>query len=262
MRNYAFYSQNALFVNAALIATHINAKEDGFRPKDLKFYIELLSNWIESKFDGYALELQNTQIQRLLNQLHSEGLLDKSQKQSKPTFKFKPIGLLEIISRMVHDDSLKEMEDFLFLYHVVSMYSDKMKTLILGDRNYLPSSYRIEIEHLLDVGNLIERKIAHLEVEIRRLETRINEAQKSSRMVEKLLAKGNKLEQIVEMMEKNYPYNLNNQKSMSKLFQTLSPDVQFIEMSSGAKLRADTLWVPLLNTYRAQLKLVKNLQCN
>jgi len=258
-RTDAFYSNHSVYVNAALVATHANCGKEGFRQKDVRFYIELLTNWAESSFKGAGLIIKNTQIQRLLDGMTEEGLLKRTLKKNNPTYVFSSIGLLEIITRLVNVDELKEPQDFYFLYHCVALYSDKMKDFLIGEKQSLPKSYQMEIQHLLDPRSLIERQKSRLSYEINKLVERISEAKQMSEYAKKKFEKNNNVHEVVLEIERKFPYQLNNQKRMSELFKTLSPDIQLLEITEAPAFRAKTLWEPLKASFESHLKLLETL---
>ncbi|WP_127716328.1 hypothetical protein [Halobacteriovorax sp. HLS] len=258
-RTDAFYDKHSLFINSALIACHANTQNSIFRQKDLKFFIELLSNWMETTLKGHCLEVQNTQIQRILESLKEEGLLKKNLIKNRPTYQFTSIGLLEIITRIVSDDSTHDLQNFYFLYHFVSLYRDKMNALIVGQKTTIPTSYSIEIKHLLNPHNLIERQTRKIELEVEKLIKRISEAEEMSNLSKSLIDKNIPIKEIIKKIETRYPYQLNNQRNMTELFKTLSPDVQLIELVDAPIYRAKTLWTPLLNHYNNYLNSLRDL---
>lgn len=252
-RSDAFYDIHATFINAALISAHANHGEHGFRQKDVKFYIELLTNWMESSFKGPGLMVVNVQIQRLLDGMSEKGIVKKSLKDSRPIYKFTSIGLLEVTSQLVDVTKLNSLNDFFFLYHFVSLYSQKIEEILSGQRQNLPKSYQLEIKHLLNPQNLVERQRQLIEYEISKLKDRIDEAYKMTALAKSLLEKGKGISDAVSEVEKAYPYQLNNQRKMSEVFKILPPDVQLIEISEAPAYRAKTLWTPLLEQYESFL---------
>ena len=261
-RSDAFYDQHYLFINAALIASHANGESPEFRQKDIKFFIELLSNWMETSFKDHCLIIQNTQVQRLLDQLTTEGILKKNLKNKRPHYQFTSIGVLELINRLVSDKSLEDLENFFFLYHIVALYSDKMQGILLKRSSELPKSYIIEIQHLLNPANLVERQSRRITLEIKKLEIRIKEAKEITKISEKMLQADKGISEIVKKIESTFPYQLNNQRKMTDFFKTLSPDIQYIELTAAPTLRAETLWEPLLKYYQNYLHNLSKLQCN
>lgn len=259
MRSNTFYQQHSVFINSALLAVHANQGTAGFRQKDVRFYIELLSNWVESAFEGPGIMVQNTQVQRILDQMVGEELLKKHLKQDRPYYSFTPIGLLEITTRLVSAAPSLSMEEFLFVYHIVSLYSQKMEELIISQKEFLPTSYQLEIRHLLNAKNIVEEKLKKIDLEIEKLQARIADAEKMSEYAEIQIRKGKTIDEIASELERKYPYQLNNQKKMSSLFKELSPDLKRIEVSEAPIFRARTLWTPMLEYYQAFKNTLSNL---
>ena len=77
------------------------------------------------------------------------------------------------------------------------------------------------------------------------------------------MIKGNRqkmsMDEIVHKMEKTYPYQLNNQKKLKDLFKELDPEIQFIEITEAPRMRAKTLWSPLLAYYEEYLSILNEL---
>lgn len=260
-RTDAFYKNNGIFINAAIIGAYANsmASDTGFRQRDIKFYIDLLSNWMETTIPSGVLNIQNTQIQRILDSLVTEGFLRKTQKNDVPYYGLKSLGLIEIVSRLVEDDGMENLDQFFFVYHFVLLYSSKMNSMLLEKNNTISKAYQLEVENLLNSKNLVQRQIEKIQFKIVRLEDRINECRKMSKLAKGYFEKNLPLKTIVEKIEKLYPYQLNNQKNMNELFAELSPDMQLIELTEAPAMRADSLWEPLLNHYKSYLNILKSL---
>lgn len=254
----AIYERNGLFINAAMLAVHANT-ENGFYQKDVKFYIELLTNWMETSFEDFGLNIQNTQVQRILDQFVQEGLLKREVSKNRPRYVFTPIGLLEMTTRLVEDRSLFHLQNFYFLYHIVSLYSQKMEELLLKQKGSLPKSYQMEIKHLLNPKNLLERQKMRVQKEIDKLEDRVREAHKMGETAKRMKEQGKSFDQIIHNLEDLYPYQLNNQKKMGELFKSLSPDVLYLELIEAPQYRATTLWEPLLKDFKQYLQRIEQL---
>lgn len=257
-RTGSFSQQFATYFHAACLAAHANQGANGFRQKDLKFFIELLLDWMETTYQNRPPIIKNTQIQRFLNNLVEENYLKEKSYSSRPHYTFTPNGLLEITTRLVDLERLHEDQDFYFLFHFVSLYSSKMSELLFEQEN-LPPSLKLKVRHLLNPNSLIEKRIEDLKFKIKKLELRMSEAKKMSELGNKLFEQGKNLSDIVEQMERKYPYQLNNQKTMTSLFRELSPDIQFIEITDAPSIRTETLWEPLLEHYKGSLKQTEKL---
>ena len=119
MKTDAFYQKFSVFINAALIASYSSFGEEGFRQKNLKFFLELFTNWMETSFAGPGPEVQNTQISRTLSKLTEEGILKYSKESGHPLYSITSIGLLEIVTRLAGKNCQHELDSFFFLFHFV-----------------------------------------------------------------------------------------------------------------------------------------------
>lgn len=81
-----------------------------------------------------------------------------------------------------------------------------MEELLVRQKDSLPKSYKIEIKHLLNPSNLIERQIQRVNKEIDKLESRIKDAYKMSEIAEGMIKKEKPLSEIVLKIESLYPY--------------------------------------------------------
>jgi len=66
----ALFDENEPLVTAAVIAAEATGGHEVFRQRDVRFFIELFSNWLEPTTGEHALALHNTQV------LASPGRLD------------------------------------------------------------------------------------------------------------------------------------------------------------------------------------------
>lgn len=257
-RTGSFHLQYGTYIHAACLAAHANQNGDGFRQKDLRFFLELLLNWMETTYQDRQINIKNTQIQRILQQYVADGLIKQATHKKKPHYSFTTHGLLEITTRLVDLSRLNDDQDFFFLFHFVSLYSSKMAELLMA-QSHVPKSLMLEVQHLLNPANILKRRIEELELKIAKLKIRMQEAEQMSKLGNQLFKKGRKLSEIVEQVESKFPYQLNNQKRMQDLFKDLSADIQFIEITDAPNYRKETLWEPLHQYYQASLKQTKSL---
>lgn len=260
MRTTNPYFKHQVYINTAILAAYLNLSDKGFRQKDVKFYIELLSNWMESTFSEHGIIIQNTQVQRILNELVLENILVKTNQGKNPYYNIKPIGLIELLNRIVSSDMSSNLEDFFFLYHIVTFYNEKLEMLLDKDQITLSQSYRTEFKFLLNKKLILEKQKQSILKEIEKLEIRIKEAKRMTEVANDLKKKGKSLNEIIKVISTNYPYQLNNQKIMMDLFKELRSDIQMHEITDGPLLRAQTLWEPLLSYYKNYMNILNTLK--
>jgi len=234
----------ALF-DAAAIGAHARFVSQGFRQKDLRFLIELFSNWLECAMEGPSLAVENTQIARYLTGLVQEGLAKQAGGQRAPRYRLTRVGLIESLSRLVHRRHWWPIEEFFFTYYFLESYRGRIESLIAREGTLFPGTMKLEIAPLLDVGRLIERQEQMMDREIAKLDLRIGDCRKTSELATQLKKKGAAPDVIVREIQKTVPYQLNNQKPMSELFKE-TPDEDWIwEMEVGSQQRAAGMFTPM-----------------
>lgn len=245
------------FLYASVLAAHAGLQDKGFRQKDVKYYLEVFTNWIESLLPGTAVSIQNTQIQRFLDSLVEEEILKREDKAQVPTYHLSRLGLHEIVSSLVSTDIRPVaggLGTFLFLHHFVDLYSHQIEGLFTSGMGKVSPTFQIELKHLLNAKTMLERQKEHVKKEIEKLEWRIKEAEKASGYAKKLFNKGTTLGEVIEMVQENYPYELNYQKPMVELYKGIPDEMKRFELVDAPEKRARTLWSPLCNLFKSYLK--------
>lgn len=258
MRSESLHKNYEVYINCAILAVSAANFEKGFRQKDARFYIELFSNWVECRFEGPGLELQNTQIGRVLDGLATEGLLKRSLQNKRPIYRPHSFGFIELAQRCAHSAPFM-MEDFIFLYHFLKLYKEKILALLLNKKGRLSRAAEIELEHLLDPQSLIESRVRSLKIELEKLKARAQESAAMSRYAKAQISSGRPPEEMLAQMSEKYPYQLNNQKPMIELMQELPMDLRSFELTEAPHLRAVHLWRPLISYYEACLGALERL---
>ena len=103
----------------------------------------------------------------------------------------------------------------------------------------------------------MKREIENAEKELNKLQIRIRDALATSRLASDWAKKGKTLEETIEEAERLYPYELNSQKPLTELMQSIPPEVRAWELHTGNARRVEDIWQPsrgLLREYIAALK--------
>ena len=257
MRQGALFQRFELFSAAATIAAHANAPLDGFRQRDVRFIIELFTNWVETIFDGSVMDLKNTQVSRYLDDLAADGYARKMSRKGRPYYKLLRIGLIELLSRLTPGPRYVQPEQFFFLYYFVNNYRQRLFQMVEDEGKQFPLALKLEVETLLDVDALIRHQLQYAELELRKLEDRINDSLKGGKFASKLFAEGGEPAEVAQQVEQRYPYELNSQKPLSELISEVPEDIGRWELEIGAFRRVEDLWNPtrsMLQTYIRTLK--------
>ncbi len=259
-RNDTLFRRHEVFVAAATIAAHANGGEAGFRQRDVRFLIELFSNWVDISLVHGVLEVKNTQVQRYLETLAADGCAKRQTRAGKqPVYRLTRLGLLELLSRISNRPSGGRPEHFLFLYYFLCNYGPRISELIRAEGRHFPSAMRLEIEALLDYRRLLADEISAVTREIRQLDERIDDAVRAGELATRLFAKGVPITEVVAELEKRYPYELNNRKPLSELIGGVPPDLGRWELTEGNLARPAQMWNPVRSLFAAYLAALKKL---
>jgi len=259
MRTDSLFDRYELYVCGAIVAAHASSPEEGFRQRDVRFMIELFTNWIESSLESSVLKLSNTQILRYMDRQVDEGFVRKFSKEGKPAYRLTRPGLIELVTRMRSAKSLLRPENFSFLYYFLSSYQELITELVESEGSKFPIALRIEIKSLFDTEDLLRDQKKRLEEEILKLRVRVDEGKKSSQMAADMFRKGHELPEIAESIEARYPYGLNSQKPLKELIGSIPPGLGRWELETGGDYRARFLWKPILKHYERFLEIVEKL---
>ncbi len=251
-----------VFFAGAAIAAHASYSTTGFRQRDVRFLIELFTNWVDLAAVSESLTLNNTQIQRYLEALCWEGYARKITRDKTPKYRLSRIGLLELLSRLSQRSGPVQPQHFFFLYYFICTYRSRLVDLIREEGKQFPSALRIEIESLLDHKRILREEIKRAELEERKWEERSREGLKSAQLAGQLFQKGVPLSEAVLKIEKLYPYELNSQKPLSEFIGSVPEDLAAWELEVGNRHRVEQLYEPsknMISSYKnVLLKLEKS----
>jgi hypothetical protein len=247
-----------IYFASGVIAAQANLRE-GFRPRDVRFYIELFTNWMNATRPPNLLELHNVQVTRYLEHLVASGHAQKG-RGARPTFRLSRIGILFLMGEMTGAEGLLPMEDFFFVYCVVKSYGPLIAKLAEDERLRFPSGLRIELDELRDPQLLLKRQIRFAEKQRHRLELRAVEAMKSAQLARRLLSGGSSLEEVVAAVQEKFPYELNYEKALRDLFKEIPEERRTWELVEGAENRATELWEPQKKHWESYLRTLRGLE--
>ena len=236
---------------AGVVAGQATLGGDGFRQRDVKFFVELFSNWLESTSGSSTLHLHNTQIQRAL-ELYVRAGWAKRQRRQPPRYRLTPDGLMELLRRLVRRESLRKLDEFLLIHHFLDAYGTRIRELV--SKSGLLASHRllVDFDELLDARRFIARERLLVSKELARLELRIKESLQMQELTQQLTRSGLSLEEVIAAVEQRFPYELNSQKPLNELLSALPPAWRTSEIGATAERRARRLWAPthqLLQSY-------------
>src|SRR5262245_46249871 len=100
-RGGAVFDESEPVIHAAVIAAEATGRDEGFRQRDVRFFVELFSNWLESTTGNRALAVHNTQVKRHLDVLTRARWASRVGR-SPPRWHLTPEGIEELLRRLVH----------------------------------------------------------------------------------------------------------------------------------------------------------------
>lgn len=251
------HSYSKLFY-AAIIATWLNREEKGFRQRDVKFYVDLLLDWMESAPFAKNVIIQNTQMMRFLDSLVERDWLTRKD-QSPPVYFFNNRYFMDLIRETLNSSDKDPYEIFFLQYHLASVYRETLSELLLIRGVELSRGQKLDLDHLLDAKMLLRGQKERIEREIKKIESRQKEVVKMIELSKEELKKSSDTIEIVKKIEQKYPYQLQYQKSMSKAFSDIRPKLRVLELTTNSEKRISTLWSPLEEYLRSYLRTLENL---
>lgn len=250
----SFVSRNQVLLSSAVVACHATLREPGFRQRDLKFYFELFSYWSLGEGIESGIQVQTTQLTRLLSGLVDEGYAKRLSRSRAAPFRLTRLGLIAMLSRVVEVRENDPPQVFLFAYFFLRSYRSRLIELVQVQGNHFPAALRIELEALLDTDSMLESKIRSVEKEIRKLSEGVNDAEATSALSRRLFERGMSVSEVVSEVEKRYPYEFNSLKPLHELMAELPADTRAWELERGNELRSEMIWKPALSLQQSFLQ--------
>lgn len=259
MRKDAVLAHQSVYFRAGAIAAHAHLYQEGFRQKDLRFYIELFSNWMETTLEGPSLEIHNVQISRFLEGLVKEGFCRKGMQKGNPSYRLTRAGIIGLFGDLVNREHFLPLEQFFFLHFIVESYGQVISDLVEKEGLDFPKALKFELDYLRDPKQLVARQLKFVDKEIAKLELRVKDACDASALARSLFDKEVKTGEIIEEVQKRFPYELNNLKPFKDLLRQVPSSLRRWELVEGAEKRGLALWKPMLEflvAYRRQVALL------
>lgn len=244
---------------AAVLAAQFQFQKAGFRQKDVRFLIELFTNWMESTLGDVTLPVQNVQIARYLGQLCKSGVAKKLRGKSPPRYELSRAGMAKLIQLLVNRPRYLPLEQVFFVFYFVKSYGKLFEEMV---RDATPTM-KADWAALKEPELVLKNQIRFLGKEIEKLKGRIEEAEAAGKLAEATLRSGKPVSDAIREVEKKFPYQLNSQKPLPELMREIPEVLQKWEVTEGMRNRAQILWAPLSDYLaRAQAILIQLERAN
>lgn len=232
-------AQHEPFLSAALLAAHATGAE-GFRQRDVRFFMELFANWMAPSPFESPMIVHNTQILRQLQALSALRWARRAGR-APPRWRLSAEGLLGLLRRVSSGLDPRQPGDFLFVFHFLDAYGAKLRVL-LGPARAAGSQLEAELATLTSPRRLLEEQRARVQRESSRLRARIDDARSTSQLARSLLDRGTPLAEVIAEVEARFPYELNHQRPLRELLDAMPEPWRREELTDTAERRANTLW--------------------
>lgn len=259
MRKGSLYNQYSIFLAAGTLGAHAATKTGSFRQRDVRFLVELFSNWLEVSLPDLVLSSQNVQISRWLTYLTTEGYARRLTGRNHPHYRLTRPGLVQLLKLVCTIERVQPFEYFLFQILFIRCYGGIFRDLVTKEGHEYPPALRHEVENFLDEEKLQQNFLTNINERIKRLEERLLAAKSAAKLARSSLAHGKSLEEVTATLQRKHPYQLNSQVSLGELMRWLGPEIAAHELTTGTELRAEALWHPLLLSLNEQKALAKTL---
>jgi len=242
-RSGAVLLENEPLVAAAVIAAQATLESSGFRQRDVRFFLDLFSNWLQSTTGSWTLGVHNTQIQRTLELQVAAGWATGIGRKP-PRYRLTPEGLIELLQRLVRRKSLTRLDEFFLVFHIIDAYGPRLQALAAKHGMFASRTLAFDVGELLDPAKLVLRERAAVARELERLSLRVEESRQTAALARRLLKEKASLSDVVSAVERRFPYELNSQKRLTDLLQDLPAPWRRAELEEIAERRASGLWGP------------------
>lgn len=241
---------HATLIRAALLASHAaHAWQGGFKASDVRFYFRLFANWVALDLARPALDLQLTQVRRLVLALNRQGQLGRG--SSNRQMVLNGAGLLELAEKMVAGVG-PSFEEVLFVLHFATSYRDALTVRVLGATTALSSSVRRRLQQLLDPKQIARHAIRSADRLIDYLEHRIETDLKMDEQMTLLRKQGVDEQDLISKLEGMGAYDLDRLRPLASLLSQLPEDLRSAELTRGISERRAALFIPLLERARSE----------
>ncbi len=252
--------QNEVFFIVAAIAAHSSFDQAGFRQKDIRFLIEMFSNWIDIEFKDRVLAVHNTQIMRYLEQLVTEGDAKRMSREKQPRYRLTRSGLVNLLSKLAYREPGFPLEQFYYVYHFLEAYRGPLEALIQSEGNQFPPALKIEMDSILDVSKLLRAQVEFVENALQLLRKRVEE----NKAVIEIIREGRKqkksVAEIVHEIEVKYPYDLNSQKPLSEFYEEMPLKMREFVLDIAIPKRTHQIWMPMLQILEKHLEILRTMR--
>ena len=243
------------WVYTAVLATHVQFEEKGFRQKDVRFMLELLSSWRWAA-DERRLRpsLHNTQILRQLTELTGLSWIKPlSRNRRAPRYRMTRAGFVGMLEHLRQTALQSDFSTYWFLSYILQSYREPLLRLIESEGTNLPLPQRLAVEKILDAKSMINQRRQVIRDRLVYWQRRIKENQAVVDLVYRRLKEKVPLEDIVNEIERHHPYEMNLAKPMTTFIAEIPNDLKVWELTEGQMRRSKIVWQAFAKSLELEL---------
>ena len=250
--------EREVLVTAALLAAQATHGHEGFRQRDVRFFVELFSNWM-AVGSSAGVAVHNTQVLRCVESLAAVSWL-RRKARTPPRWSLTAEGLLGLLQRLLHRQQLLRMDEFFLVYHFLDAYGARLHAVAAEGGVLASRALLFDLDALIHPQALVARERARVADELRRLQVRVAEAHQSAALARSGFSAGQRVDEVVADVERRFPYELNNQKPLGELLGALPENWRREELTVTTARRATVLWENMRRLLLAYDGLLSDLQ--
>ena len=250
----------APLLRASLIAAHAaTTAAGGFRATDVRFFFRLFGNWLESDVMRPSLDIELTQIRRVLEGLVREGHVRRvgTVRSRDNRARLSASGLLELADKLIEECG-PDFEETLFVLHFAASYRDILRARVVGAGESLAPSMRKRLATILDGKRIVKRAVRNREQMAADLRQRLADDRSLEGELERLRATVADRDLVTAMSELG-GYQLERVQPLKRLMAMLPADLRRTELATGIATRRERIFEPLLARTEVELRLLRGL---
>lgn len=244
-------STHATVLTAAMLAADA-AGPTGFRVVDVRFFFLLFTNWMEDDLLRPGVDLDLTQVRRVLGRLVVEGHATVGAGRH-PRYQLVPTGILHLVDVLVDPRAQRTFEETVFLATAAASYRHAIAARVHGAAR----APEARVLSRLDPVRILQAERRRLEGALHDLDERVRHGLE----MEALARTGPRdIPGLTALIQaQGGAYQLHPMRSFSELVATLPEPLARFELGPGMGLRARALYGPLAEQLRARIGILDRL---
>lgn len=244
-------SAHSTVLTAALLAADA-AGSGAFRVVDVRFYFLLFTNWMEDDVLRPGVDLDLTQVRRVLARLVAQGHATVGDGRHPP-YRLVPTGVLHLVDLLVDPRTARSFEEVILLATAAASYRHAIAARAGG----APRAPEARVLARLDPVRILHAERRRLEGALRDLEDRVRHGLE----MEALARTGPRdVASLTALLQsKGGAYQLHPMRGFSELVAGLPEALARFELGPGMGLRARALFGPLAEQLRARIGILERV---